>query len=309
MRTYKRLGFTLVELLVVIAIIGVLIALLLPAVQAAREAARRMKCTNNLKQLGLALHNYHDTFQTLPYASNEYNRQAGDTRHVWNEFIMPFIEQRALFDQLDFSVDVHIGVNETLLTGVRAEWQECPSSPFASRMRRGDGQPFDNWAGDTAVMSYAPCIGPQKTDALPLDCASDNSYCFQQNTSWSSGASNAVPGIFSGRAMFCTNFSGITDGLSNTLMLSERRGELTRWMCAFCPNFQGCPTSQAINSKFIDPDDVSALTNNIGASSFHPGGAAFALADGSVQFLPETLDHRTYNALGGRIDGLQASLP
>ncbi|PQO45044.1 DUF1559 domain-containing protein [Blastopirellula marina] len=309
MQKQQKRGFTLVELLVVIAIIGVLIALLLPAVQAAREAARRMHCTNNMKQLGLALHNYHDTFNTLPYASNEYGRTAGSSVHTWTESILPFIEQKALYDQIDFRFHVHDNVNETLLTGLRAPWQECPSNPHGDSMRRGDGQPFDNWAGDTPVMCYAPCMGPEKSDGVPPDCPGDNSYCFQQNTSWSNKAASASPGVFSGRSEFCTNFSGITDGLSNTLMLSERRGELTRWMCLYCPNFQGCPTSQAINSKFIEPTNMAAVVNNIGASSFHPGGAVFTLADASVQFLPETIDHRTYNAMGGRVDGLPITLP
>ncbi|TWT30907.1 H-X9-DG-CTERM domain-containing protein [Blastopirellula retiformator] len=87
-----------------------------------------------------------------------------------------------------------------------------------------------------------------------------------------------------------------------------RRGELTRWMCAYCPNFQGCPTNHGINSRFIEEANMAAVVNNIGASSFHPGRAVFTLADASVQFLPDTMDHRAYNAMGGRIDGLPINL-
>ena len=106
----RRRGFTLVELLVVIAIIGVLVSLLLPAVQQAREAARRMQCTNNMKQLGLALHNYHDTFKTFPRTPWWYNGGGGNqsteffSGFSWRTMILPFIEQGALHDQINWSL-------------------------------------------------------------------------------------------------------------------------------------------------------------------------------------------------------------
>src|ERR1700733_10552979 len=101
-------GFTLIELLVVIAIIAVLIALLLPAVQQARESARRTQCKNNLKQYGLALHNYHDTYSRFPYStsgSQSLNVNSVGTNHNWLEFILPFIEQTTLYNQLNFTID------------------------------------------------------------------------------------------------------------------------------------------------------------------------------------------------------------
>src|SRR6187455_1336232 len=102
-KSRSRFAFTLVELLVVIAIIGVLVALLLPAVQAARESARRMKCTNNLKQLGLALHNHHDTFGVFPAADDEIPNPAGGTwKHSWIVRVLPYLEQQALHDQYKF---------------------------------------------------------------------------------------------------------------------------------------------------------------------------------------------------------------
>jgi len=118
-------GFTLVELLVVITIIGILIALLLPAVQAAREAARRMQCTNNLKQFGLALHNYHLTHKVFPYGAG-----GGGTWWSWSALILPFIEQNAIYDQIDFDKPynaVH-PVNNDVMKNFIAAYQ-CPSAP------------------------------------------------------------------------------------------------------------------------------------------------------------------------------------
>src|SRR4026208_1354378 len=97
-----RSGFTLIELLVVIAIIAILIALLLPAVQQAREAARRSQCKNNLKQLGLALHSYHDSIMRLPYSSGT---NVANNRHVWTEFLLPYVDQAPLFKQINFKID------------------------------------------------------------------------------------------------------------------------------------------------------------------------------------------------------------
>src|ERR1044071_6861704 len=112
-------GFTLVELLVVIAIIGVLVALLLPAVQAAREAARRMSCSSNLRQLGLAMHNYHDTHKTLPYTTAAWGpdgkvNSPGNRGWSWNSFILPYIEQQAVYSQIDFTDYVPVNKNLTL---------------------------------------------------------------------------------------------------------------------------------------------------------------------------------------------------
>ena len=121
MYSTKR-GFTLVELLVVIAIIGILIALLLPAVQAAREAARRSHCSNNLKQHGLAMHNYHDTYKTLPCAA----MQSGTRGLNWLHSLLPYIEQQALYDQWDYSIDYHAGTNTALIRTTIAAHQ-CPS--------------------------------------------------------------------------------------------------------------------------------------------------------------------------------------
>src|SRR5262245_39777890 len=147
-------GFTLVELLVVIAIIGVLVALLLPAVQAAREAARRMQCSNNLKQLGMALHMYVDTFKKFPYASNfaDSIAQCGDfaavgvPHHSGNFALLPFMEQKTLFDQVTISQSLDSGAaNRTLLRGVFLAAQTCPSNALKRKGLRVDGLPFNGF--------------------------------------------------------------------------------------------------------------------------------------------------------------------
>src|SRR5262249_9374183 len=130
-------GFTLIELLVVIAIIAILTALLLPAVQAAREAARRSQCNNNLKQLALALHNYHDTNNRLPYSSSySVSTTPG---HTWNEFILPKMEQLPLFNQINFAVGANFSPtppatspnNAGLFASAKLPYQQCPSSSYA----------------------------------------------------------------------------------------------------------------------------------------------------------------------------------
>jgi len=188
-------GFTLVELLVVIAIIGILVALLLPAIQAAREAARRTQCTNNLKQLGLGLHNHVDTYGKLPFASNAINNGANwwtEPYRTWNVDIMPFIEFQTIYDQLNLKQHINnnnlsdgftIG-NSTVLNNQRMSFQECPSNPFAEECKKADGGGFSEMA-NSAVACYGPCNGPQLCDACCNDCAAGaNSYCCASGSNW-----------------------------------------------------------------------------------------------------------------------------
>src|SRR5690242_1002904 len=143
----RKRGFTLIELLVVIAIIAVLIALLLPAVQQAREAARRTQCKNNLKQLGLALHNYEETYGRLPYSSTVSPLYANtNTLHLWTDFVMPFIDQAPFYNQINFSVGNHQAPNLQLFTNFRFTWLHCPSNPSAGTLKTKNGERY-NLAG------------------------------------------------------------------------------------------------------------------------------------------------------------------
>src|SRR5688572_28272163 len=159
-------GFTLVELLVVIAIIGVLVTLLLPAVQSAREAARGIKCRNNLKQIGLAFHSYHDTHKTLPYTVSAGGPTGqvgvGNRGWTWNSFILPYIEQNAIYTQIDFNDFVPVNRNRDLLKNP-IPLANCPSdgSRKAVRPYGMSGQPL--YVEAVASSSYVTSVGPVNT--------------------------------------------------------------------------------------------------------------------------------------------------
>ena len=312
MREFRPPGFTLVELLVVIAIIGILVALLLPAIQAAREAARRSECSNKLKQLVLGLQNYHDTYRTLPYTTA---RWGGSGRaHGFNEFILPFVEQRSLWEQIDFvSLDVNGGNNATILGGLKMPWQQCPSNPYGQNNKTFRGNDYSDAPGTSSIMCYAPCTGPQHCDTLARDCPTENSWCCWAGSDWNNASPGCNPGIFGGRNMFCTALAGILDGTSTTIMLSERRGEMCRHIGALSTNYQGCWTGLQINTPriaaaFLANDD-GRYQETSGAGSYHPGGAMFGIADGSVKFLSDGVDFQLYNNLGNKLDGQTVQIP
>lgn len=311
----RRHAFTLVELLVVIAIIGVMVGLLLPAVQAAREAARRMQCGNQMKQLGLALHNYHDTFRTLPYAA----RFQGGTgaEHVFQEFILPFLEQQSLYDQINWNVHVYSPPNRVLFGRMQFSWLHCPSDPNSRNLGTKWNGEFDTWDGPTGASPssgtcYVPSGGPITGDVQNWDCPGNvNQFCNAHATNtncWNSNGGDCNPGMFSIRSNWMGNFAQTTDGLSNTLMMMEVRAGLTRHLGALTRNFQGSRTGLRINSPSTNENGES-WTRNHGAGSYHPGGAMFAIGDASVRFLPETMDFRVYNQIGHKSDGTVVEIP
>ncbi|MDP6554755.1 MAG: DUF1559 domain-containing protein, partial [Pirellulaceae bacterium] len=181
----KTRGFTLVELLVVIAIIGILVALLLPAVQAAREAARRMSCSNNLKQIGIALHNYHDTYKTFPpdaiwwggnrktglsRTTNNAGVSGGQRNYTWIALILPFMEQQPLHDRIDFKVPglrQNIG-NNTELQSVVLPAFLCPSDPtYGDKPQAGDstspqGFGYTSYAGNAGWDRHRRWLNDQR---------------------------------------------------------------------------------------------------------------------------------------------------
>jgi prepilin-type N-terminal cleavage/methylation domain-containing protein/prepilin-type processing-associated H-X9-DG protein len=304
---WSRSGFTLVELLVVIAIIGVLVALLLPAVQAAREAARRMQCVNNLKQLGIAIHNYHDTHQTFP---SGYIRTSNAQGWGWAALALPFIEQGPLHDRLHVTrgnldsvilwppPDLAALIQTPLAafhcpsdTGYDANWILPPGS-------RGRGDIAGIQPGLSNYKGVAGVLSPQHRPGNVTPTVSRDSR-----------------GIFFGNSRM--RMAYITDGTSNTLAIGEADTLIRRsgawagianangmahssvyyvvsWAGARLNQPHGAPFPNSGNSG--SPDENPGLNTPPGASqgfgSLHPSGANFCLADGSVRFISDSIEHR-----------------
>lgn len=330
-------AFTLVELLVVIAIIGTLIGLLLPAVQSARESARRSSCANNLRQQALAMMGYESAKKRFPFASTYSSGTAAPGAvpqpsprpwKIWFVEVMPFLELAPLHAALKPNEDLDGPTNRPKLEKLRIGVQECPSNPFAAECRRrndggqahtgffpwtaASGPPYPNWA----VACYGLSMGPQGVGSIPppADCpAGYRSYCLANDYNhrfgffWSTPP--GVPGMFSGASGFQCRIKDVPDGLSKTLMLCEKRGELVYNGGVFSVLFPGVPTNMRINSPSMTFDTWADSFGNMGAASHHPGGAAFALGDGAVVFLEDSIDFVAYNHLGGRADGNATSIP
>ena len=357
----RRLGFTLVELLVVIAIIGILVSLLLPAVQAAREAARRMTCSNNLKQITLALHNYHDTFRSMPLSMTGADQNAGRLGsgfHSWLARILPQMEQQALHQQINFDQSLSDGMlytsdadylnynidasnDDAGPAGTLVAAYLCPSDPHSV--------PQLSLGATTAPGSYAANVGWPKDSVGP-----DGGAPLARQ--------NGVIGLYNPSKPIAwqqprIRFADITDGLSNTLAVGERMiaavytqstlfggsivSETTPMaMRSFCGGSLRGRTLDRWNSycgSVTLPDEdysrghghawISGWTfaanhfmpvlpinqrnchiyggesnggNLVTPSSYHPGGAQFTMADGSVQFLNDSIDRELYWALGSR---------
>ena len=296
----RRRAFTLVELLVVIAIIGILVALLLPAVQAAREAARRISCQNNMKQLGLSLHNYHDTHKALPPS------RTSRPRHSWAPFLLPFIEQGNLYDQYNWHVNWDQPGNQpTIATQIST--LRCPSAPGGTS-RQDTVRP-----GILAATSdYAPITG---IASIVVRAG------YITNT-------NLQGAMISGRWV---RLAEIIDGTSNTIFMGEDAGRPAFWISGGRGPQNNVPgngnlsvsNGRVIGAGWADTSNAIPLhtfrndglrvpgpcpincTNNNEAFSFHPGGVDTVFADGSVRFLAETIGIPTYAGLitrgGGEI--------
>jgi len=306
LRVRRLAGFTLIELLVVIAIIAVLIALLLPAVQQAREAARRTQCKNNLKQLGLAIHNYHDTHGFFPM--NSWGSATGDwgiDRGTHMVGILPYIDQAPLFNGINFSATGSIG-NQTiggqLLRTVPMPAFLCPSDTVPAVL---NGWTQSNYAGTMGTQNVTGGLGcdtyfPQTGGSTTLPNLPDTG-----NTTDPS----QISGMFN-RLGAAIRIRDVTDGTSTTVAMGEFRPQcwdhLNGWT-----HFNGLwlATTAPINSptcpEHVDGSCRRQPRNWNEASSFksrHVGGAHVVLADGSVRFLSENLDLRTLHHLGARSD-------
>jgi prepilin-type N-terminal cleavage/methylation domain-containing protein/prepilin-type processing-associated H-X9-DG protein len=312
-----RRGFTLIELLVVIAIIAVLIGLLLPAVQSAREAARRITCVNNLKQLGLAVHNYVDGNQAMPIGGFWMvpARFGGvNWRHGYSHYIglLPYFEQGPLYNSFNSLQNIFDDANTTVcVTPLGALW--CPSDPKVTGQYFGDAYgpnplPFriTSYAGNIGKMLWYPNarVG-NATGMVPFD----STY---------SAVVAQTDGIFYYQSS--TKLGDITDGTSNTFMIGERAfGRLT-------PDVINCymwwPSGQVVDSMAcamwpINPQnkiaDIGTSSNPdyngffayiSGFSSFHPGGANVVFCDGSVKFIKDTINTWQINPATGMPNGV-----
>jgi len=305
----RKSGFTLVELLVVIAIIGVMVGLLLPAVQAAREAARRMSCSNNLKQIGLALHNHHDTFNVLPIGVR------ARWGHTWQWDTLPFMEQQALYDVLIKPIDDSgssggtdarsLAIIQTAQTPVPAFI--CPSSPH------NNPEPRDvNGLAKRATTNYLACAGNSAQN--------DDLTSATTGMEFSNGMFNAVRCQGSGSTAKCDpagyRLTDVKDGLSNTLMVAEAEYLLDATLgCDICDRFaffnfnadsgEGSDFSEQLGSTYFAPSPRSrGIVNNsereISFDSYHPGGLNAALGDASVRFISNSIDLQIWRAIGSR---------
>jgi len=320
LNTYRR-AFTLVELLVVIAIIGVLVALLLPAVQMAREAARRMRCQNNLKQIALGFANYEATFKTLPHGTGvPCCSPRGDN---WAIMLFPFIELRPLYDSMD-----HNGQLTTANAANKAAAQNnkisvfiCPSDGDATRPVM-EGLASESFSPSHALW-YPTSMGPThmgpQTDAGCVFCPygpapSPDNWCCQGNRFGETAGNGYGPdnfvGLF-GRSSRAIRLAEITDGTSNTILVGETIPKHCTRMRLFLHNFplssQIIPINIMESAAAGTPDANQNWWRTCGYKSFHPNGANFGLADGTIRFISRTIDFRTYCNLGTRDGGEQSS--
>ena len=297
----KVRGFTLIELLVVIAIIAVLIALLLPAVQAAREAARRSQCVNNLKQLALGCHNYESqigcfpmgSYQMLPPGDPNAAPCNGRHEHGFLLRLTPFIEQTNVYNA--FNANVHyLSPPNTTVAGMGINTLWCPSDPAVSTpaLLPAGSDGSVNFPTNMYHNSYKANAG---TWFSPSRYADPN--CTSANFSAQLAQANGVVYFYSK-----TTIASITDGTSNTILMAEdalgleNSGDQNQWQWWTSGNYSDTmfTTMYPINpQKKMNMSDATVGINSdvstSAATSFHPGGANFAFADGSVRFLKETI--------------------
>lgn len=291
----RRRGFTLIELLVVIAIIAVLIALLLPAVQQAREAARRTQCKNNMKQLGLAMHNYHDTFRVFPPgwiavdpATNAQSAHEGLSGFGWGTMLLPQIDQTPLYNQLNLNLAINDPVNQPLIKTILPAFV-CPSdiAPKQTWEIEEEGSPGTVLA-ELATANYIAAFGTEELhgceNAPGTAPVSAQGQCIGDGTMYH----NSRIGV-----------RDITDGTSSTIFIGERK---TKPQDGWWSTWSGMvPEGEEAFQRILGsldhvPNHPSSHLDDF--SSYHVGGSQFLLADGHVRFVSENIDSQLYRALG-----------
>jgi len=321
MRRISTLGpraFTLVELLVVIAIIGILVALLLPAVQAARAAARRTQCQNNLKQIGLAMHTFHDAHKHQP----QYHASPNDVYTwsqpgpVWTVLIMPFIEEQAKYDAFNKNVLMRHPDNAQLVADV-VDIYVCPEAHAADAPILDDrADAGGNNPNPALGLFYPVSMGPTENDNCAFcpegNRGSDGNYCCQGRNygtlDISGEPGDSSTGMF-GRNNTTRHFGQVADGLSKTFLVGETLPSQCSYAGAFAPNFSLAGTTIPLNTFEVCPAPPGCHAVGCGFKSAHPGSAHFVMGDGSVHSVAEGIDYRLYNNLGTRAGGEPGSLP
>ncbi|MGY8767061.1 MAG: DUF1559 domain-containing protein [Pirellulales bacterium] len=291
----KRTGFTLVELLVVIAIIGILIALLLPAVQQAREAARRMSCTNNMKQLGLASHNYHDTFGSFPsgyIATTSDNKTPfahGEPGWGWGALILPYMEQgNASNSLIHFNLPIadsaNLAARQYYVPGYSCPSDNAPEIFELAAESHSHGTGTGSGPTKIPTANYVGVFGTIELDTC-------------ENT--------PIGQICKGDGVMHHNsrirFADITDGTSHTMMVGERTSDFgfSTWVGSVAEGEEAI--ARILGVADHSPNDDHGHLDDF--SSRHPGGANFLYCDGSVHFIPEVIDLINYRALATRSNG------
>lgn len=294
-------GFTLIELLVVIAIIAILIALLLPAVQQAREAARRTQCKNNLKQMGLAMHNYHDVHLTFPIGTRTDNAQTNTWGMSWLVGILPYIDQAPLYNMLDPAIR-HSGFtgNSGKTNGVIINAYLCPSSPVGAMNGAWSGQMRAQYTGISGATD-----GTTTSATYPVGAGWGTTLRSHSGVLISEGE--------------VVRMRDITDGTSNTMCVAEANNYFDGktlvhsrygWMIGNRNN----PTAEQtynLTTLYFPPNSTAVVGNlagnfrssHNGIYSAHTGGVQGLLSDGAVRFVSENVDMETLRRLATRADG------
>jgi prepilin-type N-terminal cleavage/methylation domain-containing protein len=316
LRPTRRAGFTLIELLVVIAIIGILISLLLPAVQKVREAAARAQCANNLKQIGLALHNYHDVNKTLPVAARMTWSGGANPDWSWIAVMLPYLEQQNIYVACNVPNDPlwnHMDIlSNTLPGGILM----CPSDPFGQGSWTNNA---DSWGMQVGTTNYFACLGANwGGDPGPNAWASqgplDLRWCNPGNGTYD--GLDYGDGAFYGYQLYPwgdnrpgTRFAAITDGLSQTFLVGEGLVQSCDWNWWAYGNGSIRTCAIAPNATALDGTPYPAWDwmNAFCFSSAHVQGVQFVYCDGSVHFVHNSISLANYRAMATKAGGEVAS--